>query len=133
MRVHIPFTSDHDRLFTSDVPKPQDPASRRAPRAVRWLDPCKGLLIKTLAMTTLNFNHERVMMEVDGEKAQAVESSSGNGNSAVGSKPPSCVSKCKSCTPCTPVRVPVQPGTPNTSEYYPEAWRCKCGGKLYMP
>jgi hypothetical protein len=27
----------------------------------------------------------------------------------------------------------VPPGTPVTAEYYPEAWRCKCGNKLYMP
>eukprot|EP00249_Psilotum_nudum_P005795 c19218_g1_i4 orf=588-977(+) len=53
--------------------------------------------------------------------------------SGPGSKPPLCTSKCGKCTPCTPTRVPVQPGTPRTAEYYPEAWRCKCGGNLYMP
>ncbi|KAI9118167.1 hypothetical protein K1719_010499 [Acacia pycnantha] len=51
----------------------------------------------------------------------------------LGSAPPRCASKCGSCRPCRPVHVPVPPGTPVTAEYYPEAWRCKCGNKLYMP
>ncbi|CAI9259654.1 unnamed protein product [Lactuca saligna] len=50
-----------------------------------------------------------------------------------GSSPPRCAWKCGRCTPCKPVHVPVPPGTPVTAEYYPEAWRCKCGNKLYMP
>ncbi|XP_022997734.1 EPIDERMAL PATTERNING FACTOR-like protein 4 isoform X1 [Cucurbita maxima] len=50
-----------------------------------------------------------------------------------GSSPPRCASMCGKCTPCTAVHVPVPPGTPVTAEYYPEAWRCKCGNKLYMP
>ncbi|GMJ14856.1 CHALLAH, epidermis patterning factor (EPF1)-like 6 [Hibiscus trionum] len=53
--------------------------------------------------------------------------------SGPGSSPPLCVSKCGNCTPCKPVHVSVPPGTPVTEEYYPEAWRCKCGNKLYMP
>ncbi|XP_062172767.1 EPIDERMAL PATTERNING FACTOR-like protein 6 [Alnus glutinosa] len=53
--------------------------------------------------------------------------------SGPGSSPPRCTSKCGKCTPCNPVHVPVPPGTPVTTEYYPEAWRCKCGNKLYMP
>ncbi|KAB2088931.1 hypothetical protein ERO13_A03G023400v2 [Gossypium hirsutum] len=53
--------------------------------------------------------------------------------SGPGSSPPRCASKCGKCTPCKPVHVPVPPGTPVTAEYYPEAWRCKCGNKLYMP
>ncbi|CAK9164104.1 unnamed protein product [Ilex paraguariensis] len=53
--------------------------------------------------------------------------------SGPGSWPPRCTSKCGRCTPCKPVHVPVPPGTPVTAEYYPEAWRCKCGNKLYMP
>ncbi|XP_073028023.1 uncharacterized protein [Primulina eburnea] len=50
-----------------------------------------------------------------------------------GSSPPHCTSKCGRCVPCKPVQVTVPPGTPVTTEYYPEAWRCKCGNKLYMP
>ncbi|XP_042016722.1 EPIDERMAL PATTERNING FACTOR-like protein 6 [Salvia splendens] len=53
--------------------------------------------------------------------------------SGPGSSPPRCSSKCGSCTPCTPVHVPVPPGTPVTTEYYPEAWRCKCRNKFYIP
>ncbi|XP_006344080.1 EPIDERMAL PATTERNING FACTOR-like protein 5 [Solanum tuberosum] len=51
----------------------------------------------------------------------------------LGSSPPRCILKCGRCTPCHPVHVAVPPGTPVTAEYYPEAWRCKCGNKLYMP
>ncbi|KAJ7190077.1 hypothetical protein O6H91_04G099700 [Diphasiastrum complanatum] len=51
----------------------------------------------------------------------------------LGSTPPQCTSKCGSCKPCSPVHVPIQPGLVKTTEYYPEAWRCKCREKLYMP
>ncbi|KAG2332930.1 hypothetical protein Bca52824_004110 [Brassica carinata] len=51
----------------------------------------------------------------------------------LGSSPPRCISKCGRCMPCKPVRITVPPGTPVTAEYYPEAWRCKCGNKLYLP
>ncbi|XP_074559709.1 uncharacterized protein LOC141815654 [Curcuma longa] len=53
-----------------------------------------------------------------------------------GSYPPQCAGKCGACAPCRPVHVAVPPGwssSPVTTEYYPEAWRCKCGNKLYMP
>ncbi|KAJ0232720.1 EPIDERMAL PATTERNING FACTOR-like protein 4 [Hirschfeldia incana] len=51
----------------------------------------------------------------------------------LGSSPPTCRSKCGKCQPCKPVHVPIQPGMSITLEYYPEAWRCKCGDKLFMP
>ncbi|MBA0599949.1 hypothetical protein Gorai_006149, partial [Gossypium raimondii] len=47
--------------------------------------------------------------------------------SGPGSSPPSCRSKCGNCSPCKPVHVPIQPGFSMPLEYYPEAWRCKCG------
>ncbi|KAK1426880.1 hypothetical protein QVD17_15560 [Tagetes erecta] len=50
-----------------------------------------------------------------------------------GSSPPRCAWRCGRCTPCKAVHVSVPPGTPVTAEYYPEAWRCKCGNRLYMP
>ncbi|XWS39272.1 hypothetical protein CRYUN_Cryun18bG0036800 [Craigia yunnanensis] len=50
-----------------------------------------------------------------------------------GSSPPSCKIKCGSCSPCKPVHVPIQPGFGMPLEYYPEAWRCKCGDNLFMP
>ncbi|XP_065859188.1 EPIDERMAL PATTERNING FACTOR-like protein 4 [Euphorbia lathyris] len=50
-----------------------------------------------------------------------------------GSSPPTCRSKCGRCSPCKPVHVPIQPGLSMPLEYYPEAWRCKCANKLFMP
>ncbi|CAK7327121.1 unnamed protein product [Dovyalis caffra] len=50
-----------------------------------------------------------------------------------GSSPPSCRSKCGKCSPCKPAHVPIQPGLSVPLEYYPEAWRCKCGNTLFMP
>ncbi|KAM7256355.1 hypothetical protein ACFE04_012096 [Oxalis oulophora] len=50
-----------------------------------------------------------------------------------GSSPPTCRSKCGRCNPCKPVHVAIQPGLSFPLEYYPEAWRCKCGKKLFMP
>lgn len=55
--------------------------------------------------------------------------------SGPGSSPPDCTSRCENCTPCKPVHVPIQPGRNSIGlmEYYPEAWRCKCKNKLFMP
>ncbi|KAH7573836.1 hypothetical protein ACOSP7_007714 [Xanthoceras sorbifolium] len=50
-----------------------------------------------------------------------------------GSSPPTCRSKCGNCSPCKPVHVPIHPGLSIPLEYYPEAWRCKCGNKLFLP
>ncbi|XP_062213579.1 EPIDERMAL PATTERNING FACTOR-like protein 4 [Phragmites australis] len=50
-----------------------------------------------------------------------------------GSSPPTCHSRCGGCHPCRPVHVAIQPGRSFPLEYYPEAWRCKCGNKLFMP
>lgn len=54
-------------------------------------------------------------------------------SSGPGSYPPRCTSKCGRCKPCKAVHVPVPPGIPVTTEYYPEAWRCKCGNRLFVP
>ncbi|KAK8511103.1 hypothetical protein V6N13_013515 [Hibiscus sabdariffa] len=54
-------------------------------------------------------------------------------HSGPGSQPPSCRSNCGSCSPCKPVHVPIQPGLLMPLEYYPEAWCCKCGDKIFMP
>ncbi|XP_041001332.1 EPIDERMAL PATTERNING FACTOR-like protein 5 [Juglans microcarpa x Juglans regia] len=50
-----------------------------------------------------------------------------------GSSPPTCRSKCGRCSPCSPVRVPIHPTLSTPLEYYPEAWRCQCGNKHFMP
>ncbi|KAI4368376.1 hypothetical protein MLD38_016938 [Melastoma candidum] len=51
-----------------------------------------------------------------------------------GSSPPTCRSKCGRCEPCRAVHVPIHPGRVSVPlEYYPEAWRCKCGNTLFMP
>ncbi|XP_031478183.1 EPIDERMAL PATTERNING FACTOR-like protein 5 isoform X2 [Nymphaea colorata] len=51
----------------------------------------------------------------------------------IGSAPPTCRYKCGRCSPCRAVHVPIQPGWSRPMEYYPEAWRCQCGNKLFMP
>ncbi|KQK05761.1 EPIDERMAL PATTERNING FACTOR-like protein 6 [Brachypodium distachyon] len=71
--------------------------------------------------------------EDDGGRRQRRRLLSGGGHGP-GSHPPRCASKCGSCTPCSPVHVSVPPGgVLVTTEYYPEAWRCKCRDRLYMP
>ncbi|RZR97748.1 hypothetical protein BHM03_00026990 [Ensete ventricosum] len=50
-----------------------------------------------------------------------------------GSSPPTCRARCGRCFPCRPVHVAIEPGRSVPLEYYPEAWRCKCGSKLFMP
>lgn len=53
----------------------------------------------------------------------------------LGSAPPSCAGKCGTCVPCSPIHISL--GGPHGSltqqEYYPEAWRCKCGNRFFMP
>ncbi|KAK8923878.1 EPIDERMAL PATTERNING FACTOR-like protein 4 [Platanthera zijinensis] len=50
-----------------------------------------------------------------------------------GSSPPTCRLRCGRCFPCRPVHVAIQPGRSVPLEYYPEAWRCECGNRLFMP
>ncbi|KAG6423115.1 hypothetical protein SASPL_113500 [Salvia splendens] len=50
-----------------------------------------------------------------------------------GSSPPLCKHKCRRCRPCKAVRVVINPGFASKADYYPEAWRCKCKDKIFMP
>ncbi|CAA7015380.1 unnamed protein product [Microthlaspi erraticum] len=50
-----------------------------------------------------------------------------------GSAPPRCRLRCGNCEPCQAVRVCIQQGLITPLEYYPEAWRCKCGERTFMP
>ncbi|XP_050132306.1 EPIDERMAL PATTERNING FACTOR-like protein 5 [Malus sylvestris] len=68
-----------------------------------------------------------------GESGPALERVVTHQKIRLGSSPPSCRSKCGSCSPCKAVHVPIQPGVSIPLEYYPEAWRCKCGSHLFMP
>lgn len=53
---------------------------------------------------------------------------------SAGSSPAHCLSKCGDCIPCTPVQIRIQPAIlMSANEYYPEAWRCTCRRKIYMP
>ncbi|XP_027186314.1 uncharacterized protein [Cicer arietinum] len=63
------------------------------------------------------------------------------------SEPPSCINKCETCNPCEPTLVILAPVSspsvfdrsvsapptemPEQPHSYPNAWRCKCGDKLY--
>ncbi|CAL9152828.1 unnamed protein product [Musa hybrid cultivar] len=51
----------------------------------------------------------------------------------LGSSPPTCRARCGRCFPCRPVHVAIHPGRNLPLEYYPEAWRCKCGNNVFMP
>ncbi|MCD9641525.1 hypothetical protein HAX54_027738 [Datura stramonium] len=86
-----------------------------------------------------DFSFQKFKKAVDGTNYKGEQAATSNTKNTrrilggLGSLPPRCTSKCGRCTPCNPVHVAVPPGTPVTAEYYPEAWRCKCGNKLYMP
>ena len=78
----------------------------------------------------------RVLVQVRARAREAVYHYGGRRrllSGGPGSHPPRCTSKCGSCSPCYPVHVSVPPGVLVTTEYYPEAWRCKCRNQLYMP
>ncbi|KAL0319144.1 UNVERIFIED_CONTAM: EPIDERMAL PATTERNING FACTOR-like protein 2 [Sesamum angustifolium] len=65
----------------------------------------------------------------------------------LGSRPPACVNKCKSCKPCEATLV-IPPHQSSRIEnanyqqlsshreddsYYLLSWKCRCGNKLYQP
>ena len=50
-----------------------------------------------------------------------------------GSSPPTCHARCGRCFPCRPIHVAVHPAMIVPLDYYPEAWRCKCRSRLFMP
>ncbi|XP_052199654.1 EPIDERMAL PATTERNING FACTOR-like protein 6 isoform X2 [Diospyros lotus] len=98
--------------------------------------PKDGLYIQEgIGIVSEILNGEAII--VSGDRKEVIPASLGGWTRrlliGLGSSPPRCAAKCGKCTPCRPVHVPVPPGTPVTAEYYPEAWRCKCGNKLYMP
>ncbi|CAN4113780.1 unnamed protein product [Withania somnifera] len=93
---------------------------------------CKTLNYSTSTLFEINFGLT-TKADFSFQKFKKVKGSTRRILGGLGSLPPQCMLKCSSCTPCHPVHVAVPPGTPVTAEYYPEAWRCKCGNKLYMP
>ncbi|KAL7247192.1 hypothetical protein ACSBR2_002164 [Camellia fascicularis] len=95
--------------------------------------------VQEFEMVLEKMNGQEILASSKGNKREASSSLKLGGGTrrflrGPGSSPPQCMSKCGTCTPCKPVHVAVPPpGTPVTAEYYPEAWRCKCGNKLYKP
>ncbi|KAH7366308.1 hypothetical protein KP509_18G072100 [Ceratopteris richardii] len=88
------------------------------------------------------------MRKHGGHSRMLINSPATAGDSKLGSRPPSCKSKCRGCLPCSPVEVTVPPAqhdmnvisssyvaTTNSylSPYYSVAWRCRCRGKDYNP
>ncbi|MCL7033210.1 hypothetical protein MKW94_006190, partial [Papaver nudicaule] len=73
----------------------------------------------------------------------------------LGSRPPQCVNKCFSCSPCTAALVIIPPHQRETKSvrtnlmasspaslvskqdddgsYYLLSWKCRCGNKIYPP
>ncbi|XP_055811916.1 EPIDERMAL PATTERNING FACTOR-like protein 4 [Solanum dulcamara] len=86
-------------------------------------------LLLTPLVTAFRLNPTRTLSGSEREVIERVE----RRLSGPGSSPPTCRSKCGRCSPCKPARVSIQPGFSFTLEYYPEAWRCKCGNNLFMP
>nr|ADE76585.1 unknown [Picea sitchensis] len=65
-----------------------------------------------------------------GEQASPGTSST---RALVGSSPPDCRLKCKRCSPCVRVKVPIHLRSATSQDYYPEVWKCKCKNWLYNP
>ncbi|XP_019444961.1 PREDICTED: EPIDERMAL PATTERNING FACTOR-like protein 2 isoform X2 [Lupinus angustifolius] len=70
----------------------------------------------------------------------------------IGSRPPKCEKRCRSCGPCEAIQVPTNPQTQNGKinvnpstvsiaayergdnvNYKPMSWKCKCGNLLFNP
>ncbi|QCD88235.1 hypothetical protein DEO72_LG3g2777 [Vigna unguiculata] len=97
---------------------------------------------------TLIFSSSAASTKADSENVESLVSSTGGAKRFLRgwSKPPTCFSRCLSCTPCTPILVATPPSArrqtaaaseqPDTAsrrpdDYYPTFWKCTCGGKLY--
>ncbi|EYU23691.1 hypothetical protein ABFS82_14G019600 [Erythranthe guttata] len=97
-----------------------------------------AFLLLASVSATLAFNPTRQFSNYNGVRKMREEESAERVTTrrrlgGPGSWPPTCRSKCGWCAPCKPVHVAIQPGLSMPLEYYPEAWRCKCGNKLFMP
>ncbi|KAL7124018.1 hypothetical protein ABFS83_14G020100 [Erythranthe nasuta] len=97
-----------------------------------------AFLLLASVSATLAFNPTRLFGNYNGvrkmrEEEEAERVTTRRRLGGPGSWPPTCRSKCGWCAPCKPVHVAIQPGLSMPLEYYPEAWRCKCGNKLFMP
>ncbi|RLN17910.1 EPIDERMAL PATTERNING FACTOR-like protein 4 [Panicum miliaceum] len=90
------------------------------------------LLLNSSALGTCTSARGRVAPE-EGYSWDPGTAAARRGLVGPGSSPPTCRSRCGGCHPCRPVHVAIQPGRSFPLEYYPEAWRCKCGNKLFMP
>ncbi|PUZ42730.1 hypothetical protein GQ55_9G605800 [Panicum hallii var. hallii] len=90
------------------------------------------LLLNSSALGTCTSARGRVAPE-EGYSWDPGTAAARRGLVGPGSSPPTCRSRCGGCRPCRPVHVAIQPGRSFPLEYYPEAWRCKCGNKLFMP
>ncbi|KAB1202016.1 EPIDERMAL PATTERNING FACTOR-like protein 2 [Morella rubra] len=69
----------------------------------------------------------------------------------IGSRPPRCESRCRSCGHCEAIQVPTNPQVHNrninfsrvsnvayargddTTNYKPMSWKCKCGNLIFNP
>lgn len=76
---------------------------------------------------------------VEMAKGDSAKNITGKMQILLGSTPPNCEGRCETCTPCVPVLVPVPPKKPvhfevqKPQDYYPEIWKCGCGGNIYLP
>ncbi|KAK9137461.1 hypothetical protein Sjap_008055 [Stephania japonica] len=114
------------------------PLHRRRSRAIITTTLALLLLLAIAAVSTALYHHQHHLGGALAAKGQRMDDGSvgvGRRRKLVGpgSAPPTCRSKCGKCGPCKAVHVPIQPGLSFPLEYYPEAWRCKCGNKLFMP
>jgi len=61
----------------------------------------------------------------DSEIAERSVALTGGARKLIGSRPPSCYSRCAYCTPCSPIVVNLSPDA--------AIWKCSCGGRVYDP
>ncbi|KAK8652883.1 hypothetical protein V6N13_126906 [Hibiscus sabdariffa] len=86
-----------------------------------------------------NPNSDGISQAVNGEKVRL--------RAEIGSRPPRCERRCKSCKRCEAIQVPTNPQLGNTSpklisayergdgnsNYKPMSWKCKCGNFIFNP
>ncbi|KAL5181641.1 EPIDERMAL PATTERNING FACTOR-like protein 2 [Glycine soja] len=105
-----------------------------------------------------SLQHEKMGLVTEGRKTpkqngfyQAVHDDKAMVRAQIGSRPPKCERRCRSCGHCEAIQVPTNPQAQNGkinsstvstiaftmgeggSNYKPMSWKCKCGNRIFNP
>ncbi|XP_021729648.1 EPIDERMAL PATTERNING FACTOR-like protein 2 [Chenopodium quinoa] len=85
-------------------------------------------------LTATNDNNNSISSLSKRSKEAAAEVAAALRGREIGSRPPRCEGRCKSCGHCEAVQVPTTISiSVSNIEYKPITWKCKCGSSVFNP